>query len=166
MTEEILIYGNFWLTFCDDSECWDCIFIYVFQTFEARTRANQVNITGLGTIDLWHEFHIRKAVLKASGTRFSGRDESSCREPNFKEDEKLLWKSKTLLENLNDNLRRRCGPEGNLVDSIWQFYCLLNKKQRRWRVRTIGTLTHHSGQRWRRCCSSYQKFQVPTWVHK
>ena len=29
------------------------------------------NITGLGTIDLWHEFHIRKAVFKASGGRFS-----------------------------------------------------------------------------------------------
>ena len=28
------------------------IFIYVFQPFEARTRANQANITGLGTIDL------------------------------------------------------------------------------------------------------------------
>ena len=25
--------------------------------------------------------------------------------------------------------RRRCGPEGNLVESIWQFYCLLKKKQ-------------------------------------
>ena len=41
--------------------------------FEARTRAKQANITGLGTIDLWHEFYIRKAVFKASGTRFSGR---------------------------------------------------------------------------------------------
>ena len=27
-------------------------FLFVFQTFEARTRTNQVNITGLGTIDL------------------------------------------------------------------------------------------------------------------
>ena len=27
------------------------------------------------------------------------------------------------------NLCRRCGPEGNLVESIWQFYCLLKKKQ-------------------------------------
>ena len=33
-----------------------------------------MNITGLGTIDLWHKFHIRKAVFKASGTRFSGRE--------------------------------------------------------------------------------------------
>ena len=25
--------------------------------------------------------------------------------------------------------RRRCRPEGNLVASIWQFYCLFKKKQ-------------------------------------
>ena len=37
---------------CDDSQRSDCIFIRVFQTFEARTRANQANITELGTIDL------------------------------------------------------------------------------------------------------------------
>ena len=41
--------------------------------FEARARANQANITGLGTIDLCQEFQIRKAVFKASRTRFSGR---------------------------------------------------------------------------------------------
>ena len=28
----------------------------------------------LGTIPLWHEFNVRKGVLKASGTRFSGRE--------------------------------------------------------------------------------------------
>ena len=48
--------------------------IAFFQTFEARTRANQAYITGLGKIDLWHEFHIRKDVFKARGTRFSGRE--------------------------------------------------------------------------------------------
>ena len=37
------------------------------QTFEARTQANQANITGLGTID---------GVFKASGTTFSGREEA------------------------------------------------------------------------------------------
>ena len=41
------------------------------QTFEARTRANQADITGLGAIDPRHEFQIRKYVFKASGTRFS-----------------------------------------------------------------------------------------------
>ena len=56
---------------CDNSSRWDCIFIYIFQTFEARTRANQANITGLGTFDLWHAFHIRKATFKASRIRFS-----------------------------------------------------------------------------------------------
>ena len=49
-------------------------FIYVFQTFEARTRANQADITGLGTIDLWHEFQLENMFFKASGTRFSGRE--------------------------------------------------------------------------------------------
>ena len=32
------------------------------------------HITGLGKTDLWHEVHIRKAVFKANGTRFSGRE--------------------------------------------------------------------------------------------
>ena len=51
-------------------------FIFVFPTFEARTRANQADITGLGAIDLRHEFQIRKYVFKASGTRFSCREEA------------------------------------------------------------------------------------------
>ena len=81
--EKLVLWNHnlytFWLTFAMiHSVNRDCIFIYVFQTFESRARANQAhigwNITGLGTIDLWHEFNIRKTVLKASGTRFSGRE--------------------------------------------------------------------------------------------
>ena len=81
--EKLVLWNHnlhtFWLTFAMIySVDRDCIFIYVFQTFESRTRANQAhigwNITGLGTIDLWHEFNIRKTVLKASGTRFLGRE--------------------------------------------------------------------------------------------
>ena len=34
-------------------------------------QAKQADITGLGTIDLWHEFQIRKSVFKVSRTRFS-----------------------------------------------------------------------------------------------
>ena len=63
-------YYNFWLTLAITRR----VEIYIFQTFEARTRSNQANITGLGTIDLWPEFYIRKAVFKASGTRFLGRE--------------------------------------------------------------------------------------------
>ena len=40
--------------------------------FETKMRANQADITGLGTTDLWHEFQIRKSVFKVSGTRFVG----------------------------------------------------------------------------------------------
>ena len=45
------------------------------------------------------------------------RDESSCRETNFKYDEKLLWKSKTLLENVHNKSPSavRPGP-ANLVE--------------------------------------------------
>ena len=37
---------------CDDSYSVEIAFLFVFQMFEARTRANQANITGLGTINL------------------------------------------------------------------------------------------------------------------
>ena len=41
------------------------LFIYIFQTFEARTRANQANITGLGKIDLSDtNFTLEKLFLK------------------------------------------------------------------------------------------------------
>ena len=38
--------------------------------FEARTREQILDLE----LDLWHEFHIRKAVFKASGTSFSSRE--------------------------------------------------------------------------------------------
>ena len=66
---------NFWLTFAIIHRV-EIAFLFVFQTFEARTQANQANITGLGTNEPWHEFNIRKAVLKVSRTRFSGREVS------------------------------------------------------------------------------------------
>ena len=50
------------------------IAFFGLSTFEARTGANQADINGLGTIDLWHEFQIWKYVFKASETRFSGRE--------------------------------------------------------------------------------------------
>ena len=37
---------------CDDSYSVEIAFLFIFQMFEARTRANQANITGLGTINL------------------------------------------------------------------------------------------------------------------
>ena len=40
-------------------------------------QANQADITGLGTIDPWHEFQIRKSVFKANGTRFLGGEAAS-----------------------------------------------------------------------------------------
>ena len=54
---------------------------------------------------------IRKAVFKARGTRFSGREAALLAtksrgvfglEPNFNEDERLLRKSKILLEHVNN----------------------------------------------------------------
>ena len=49
---------------------------FLFMSFKRlRLECEQIrqNITGLGTIiDLWHEFNIRRAVLKASGSRFFG----------------------------------------------------------------------------------------------
>ena len=49
---------------CDNSSHWDCIFIYIFQTFEARTWANQVNITGLGTMTSDMSFTLEKLFLE------------------------------------------------------------------------------------------------------
>ena len=46
---------------------------FLFTSFKRlRLECEQIrqNITGLGTIDLWHKFNIRRAVLKASGSRF------------------------------------------------------------------------------------------------
>ena len=40
----------------------ECSMFRVLST--PRTRANQADITGLGTTDLWHEFQIRKHVFK------------------------------------------------------------------------------------------------------
>ena len=57
---------------CDASSRWDYIFIHIFRTVQATTRS-RLNLD-LPQIDIWHEFHSRKAVLKASGTSFSGRE--------------------------------------------------------------------------------------------
>ena len=117
------------------------IAFFCLSTFEARTRANQADITGLGTIDLWHEFQIWKYVFKASETRFSGREAAQLAIKSrwvFEPRAKYLYKTKDFFdrESLKYYLRiwttkppRRCGPEGNLVESIWQLYCLLKKKQ-------------------------------------
>ena len=54
----------------------------------------------------------------------------------------ILHKTKNFLETQITNLRRWCGPEGNLVESIWQFYCLLKKKHMklaRAHNRSVGT---------------------------
>ena len=76
---------------------------------------------------------IRKAAFKARGTRFS------CREAALlATNSRLVFVPRSKFINLFKNIaweckeqifRRRCAPEGNLVESIWQFYCLLKKKQ-------------------------------------
>ena len=66
----------------------------------------------LPQIDLFHEFHSSKAVLKVSAMSFPGHEVA---EP--------ATKLRTT------NLHWQCSPEGNLVASIWQFYCLFEKKQ-------------------------------------
>ena len=73
---------------------------------------------------LTSEFHIRKAFFKASGTRVSGRGAAL-----------LAIKSRwvQILNKTKDckqqtKLRRRCGPERNLVGTIWQFYCRSEEK--------------------------------------
>ena len=60
---------SFLTNLCDDSWRWDCIFIYVFQTFEDRTRANQADITGLGAIDLWHAARLAQLGERRSAER-------------------------------------------------------------------------------------------------
>ena len=49
---------------------------FLFLSFEILRLERQQIILDLDLpqIDLWHEFHRRKAVLKASGTTFSGRE--------------------------------------------------------------------------------------------
>ena len=117
------------------------IAFFCLSTFEARMRALQADITGLGTIDLWHEFQIWKYVFKASETRFSGREATQLAIKSrwlFEPRAKYLYKTKDFFarESLKYYLsiwttkpRWQCGPEGNLVESIWQLYCLLKKKQ-------------------------------------
>ena len=48
---------------------------FLFLSFELlRLERQQILLDlDLSQIDLWHEFHSRKTVLKASGTSFSGR---------------------------------------------------------------------------------------------
>ena len=48
---------------------------FLFLSFELfRLERQQILLDlDLSQIDLWHELHSRKAVLKASGTSFSGR---------------------------------------------------------------------------------------------
>ena len=83
--------------FCDDSSRWDCSFIYISRTFEARTRAN---ITGF---DLWHEFHCRKAVFKASGTTFSGREAALLATKSYE----AIWQFYSLLKKKQTSSRVR-----------------------------------------------------------
>ena len=97
------------------------------------------NITGLGTIDLWHEFNIRRAVLKASGSRVFGLwggPASNKIAMSLHATSQILDKRKDFFETLKyyfrmetTNHRRWCRPEGNLVKSIMTVYCLLKKKQ-------------------------------------
>ena len=74
--------------------------------FEARTRANQADITGLGTTDL--EFQIWKYVFKASETRFSGCKVAQLAIKSwwgFKLQAKYLYKTKDFFESLKYYLR-------------------------------------------------------------
>ena len=76
--------------------------------FEARTRANQADITGLEAIDLWHEFQIWKYVFKASETRFWGRKAAQLAIKSrwvFEPRAKYLYKTKDFFESLKYYLR-------------------------------------------------------------
>ena len=71
-------------------------------------RANQADITGLGTIDLWHEFQIWKYIFKASETRFLGREAAQLAIKSrwvFEPRAKYLYKTKDFFESLKYYLR-------------------------------------------------------------
>ena len=115
---------------CDASSRWDWIFIFIFRNFEARTPAS---ITGLGFATNWPLTWVpqqkscfkseRNELFGSRGGRASDKIAISLRAAS-----QILNKAKDFFEGLKyylriqpTNLGRRCGPEGNLVASIWLF---------------------------------------------
>ena len=123
---------------CDASSRWDWNFIFIFRNFEARTPAN---ITGLGFATNWPLTRVpqqnscfkseRNELFGSRGSRASDKIAISLSAAS-----QILNKAKDFFESLKyylrmqpTNLGRRCGPEGNLVASMWQFNCLFKKEQ-------------------------------------
>ena len=123
---------------CDASSRWDWIFIFIFRNFEARTPAS---IAGLGFATNWpltrvpqHESCFKSERNELFGSRGGRASDKIAISPRAAS--QILNKAKDFFESLKyylrmqpTNLGRRCGPEGNLVASVWQFNCLLKKEQ-------------------------------------
>ena len=84
---------------------------FLFLSFELLRLERQQILLDLDLlqIDLWDEFHGRKAVLTASGTRFSGReaaDRTSDKiEVSLRAASQILNKTKDFFESLKYYLR-------------------------------------------------------------
>ena len=122
---------------CDASSRWDWIFIFIFRHFEARTPAN---ITGLGFATNWPLTRVpqQKSCLSERNELFGSRGSRASDKIaiSLSAASQILNKAKDFFESLKyylrmqpTNLGRRCGPEGNLVASMWQFNCLFKKEQ-------------------------------------
>ena len=123
---------------CDASSRWDWIFIFIFRNLEARTPAN---ITGLGFATNWPLTRVpqQKSCFKSERNELFGSRGSRASDKiaiSLSAASQILNKAKDFFESLKyylrmqpTNLGRRCGPEGNLVASMWQFNCLFKKEQ-------------------------------------
>ena len=83
---------------------------FLFLSFELLRLERQQILLDLDLlqIDLWDEFHGRKAVLKASGTSFSGReaaDRTSDKVEVSRAASQILNKTKDFFESLKYYLR-------------------------------------------------------------
>ena len=127
---------------CHASSRWDCIFIYIFRTFEARMQAD---IAGLGLATNWPLTWVwQPKSCKLSGTSFLG---CKVAEPATKSQDVFVPQAK-FLNKMKDFFERQkytwecnqqifvvvwCRTKSGQVNMI-QFYRLLKKKQM--------TLTH------------------------
>ena len=123
---------------CDASSRWDWIFIFIFRNFDARTPAN---FTGLGFATNWPLTRVppQKSCFKRERNELFGSRGSRASDKiaiSLSAASQILNKAKDFFESLKyylrmqpTNLGRRCGPEGNLVASMWQFNCLFKKEQ-------------------------------------
>ena len=104
----------------------------------ARTPAN---IIGLGFATNWPLTRVpqQKSCFKSERNELFGSRGSRASDKiaiSLSAASQILNKAKDFFESLKyylrmqpTNLGRRCGPEGNLVASMWQFNCLFKKEQ-------------------------------------